>query len=73
MAVRAKCRIGALVKAMKDEIKKERLLRFLERKEPAWLDKDHPDLIAGTEEWVRNLRTESDELRALPDTHDKSS
>ena len=45
--------------------RKERLLAFLAREEPAWRDEDHPDLVAvGTYAWVRVLR---DQSRSVPE------
>jgi hypothetical protein len=38
----------------------EQLLKFLQSKEPAWLDENHPELKDGAAAWVRKLRTESD-------------
>jgi hypothetical protein len=37
-----------------------KLLQFLESKEPAWKDKDHPELANNTAAWVRKLRKESE-------------
>ena len=43
-----------------DKQRRELLLAFLNREEPAWRDEDHPDLVAlGTYGWVRALRGES--------------
>jgi len=42
------------------EIKRQRLLELLKRKEPIWKDKDHPELKGGAVAWVRKLRTESE-------------
>jgi hypothetical protein len=40
--------------------RKEQLLAFLAREEPAWRDEDHPELVAvGTYAWVRALRDQS--------------
>ena len=45
--------------AMDQDLKRQRLLDFLGRTEPAWRDEDHPDIAAlGTAEWVRGLRNE---------------
>jgi hypothetical protein len=38
------------------EIRKQKLLRFLQSDEPAWKDEHHPELKAGSAEWVHNLR-----------------
>jgi hypothetical protein len=48
--------------AAEQELKRGRLLDFLNRDEPAWRDEDHPDIVAlGAAEWVRALRTEKSE------------
>jgi hypothetical protein len=39
-----------------DELRKQKLLRFLESKEPVWRDEDHPELKDGAAEWVRKIR-----------------
>jgi len=52
-------RSAFLVEIAEKEIKRRRLLAFLESDEPIWRDKDHPDLAEmGTAEWVRSLRNE---------------
>jgi hypothetical protein len=56
-------RSAFLVETVRNEVRKQRLLAFLDSKEPVWHDKNHPELTAGTEQWVRKLRTESDALR----------
>jgi hypothetical protein len=43
---------------MRNETRKQRLLRFLDSKKPVWLDKDHPELLAETDQWVGNPRAE---------------
>jgi len=41
------------------EIKRRKLLAFLNSDEPAWRDENHPELVEmGTAEWVRSLRNE---------------
>ena len=44
------------------EIRRRRLLAFLERDSPAWDPADHPDIeeAGGAAAWVRKLRRESD-------------
>lgn len=42
------------------EIKRRRLLAIFEQAEPIWKDEDHPELAAGADEWVRQLRRESE-------------
>ncbi|HUH61629.1 MAG TPA: hypothetical protein VLZ50_01475 [Terracidiphilus sp.] len=52
-------RSAFLVETAEKEIKRRKLLSFLESDEPVWRDKDHPDLAKlGTAEWVRRLRRE---------------
>ncbi len=52
-------RSAFLVKTAEDELKRRRLLAFLESDEAAWRDEDHPELAKmGTAEWVRALRNE---------------
>jgi len=52
-------RSAFLVETAAREIKRRRLLAFLESDEPAWRDEDHPELAEmGTAEWVRSLRGE---------------
>jgi hypothetical protein len=58
-------RSAFLVETARNEVRKQRLLAFLDSKEAVWHDNEHPELSEGTEQWVRKLRTESDALRAL--------
>jgi len=52
-------RSAFLVETAEKEIRRRKLLEFLGSDEPAWRDKDHPDLAKlGTAEWVRRLRRE---------------
>jgi hypothetical protein len=52
-------RSAFLVETAAKEIKKRKLLAFLESDKPAWRDENHPDLAEmGTAEWVRSLRGE---------------
>jgi hypothetical protein len=45
------------------EARRNKLLQFLEGKEPAWKDSDHPELAKGAAAWVRKLRKESELTR----------
>jgi hypothetical protein len=38
------------------EIRRRRLLAIFEQEEPIWKDEDHPELAAGADEWVGQLR-----------------
>lgn len=50
-------RSAFLAETAEKEIRRRKLLAFLESDEPAWRDEDHPDIAAvGTAAWVHNLR-----------------
>lgn len=52
-------RSAFLVETAEKEVKRRRLLAFLESEGPVWLDENHPELVEmGTAEWVRSLRNE---------------
>lgn len=52
-------RSAFLVETAAKEVRRRKLLAFLQSDEPAWHDKDHPDLVElGTAGWVRSLRSE---------------
>jgi hypothetical protein len=53
-------RSAFLVKTAEEEVRRRKLLAFLESKEPAWRDEDHPELRHGSAAWVRKLRKQSD-------------
>ncbi len=63
-------RSAFLVETARTEVRRQKLLQFLEGKGPAgrdragagaaWKDKDHPELAEGAGAWVRTLRRESD-------------
>jgi hypothetical protein len=58
-------RSAFLVDTARTEVRRQKLLQFLEskdpeRKGPDWKDRDHPELAEGSEAWVRKLRAESD-------------
>ncbi len=53
-------RSAFLVETARNEVRRHRLLQFLESKDPAWKGKDHPELSAGSGNWVRSLRAESE-------------
>jgi hypothetical protein len=52
-------RSAFLLETAREELKRRKLLRFLESDDPAWKEQDHPDMkdSAG---WVRKLRAESE-------------
>jgi hypothetical protein len=53
-------RSAFLVETARNEVRRHRLLQFLESKDPAWKDGHHPELAGGAGNWVRKLRTESE-------------
>jgi hypothetical protein len=55
-------RSAFLAEVAQAELRKRKLLAFLNRKEPAWKDEDHPELKDGADKWVRSLR-DQDEKR----------
>jgi hypothetical protein len=48
------------VETARAELRRRRLLAFLHDEQPAWREKDHPELEAGPGAWVRNIRSESE-------------
>ena len=52
-------RSAFLVETARTELKRRKLLAFLQSDEVAWKDEDHPELADGAEAWVRKLRMES--------------
>jgi len=53
-------RSAFLVETARKEVRRQKLLEFLNSNEPAWKDEDHPELAEGAAKWVRRLRAESD-------------
>jgi len=53
-------RSSFLVETARNEVRRQKLLQFLENPDPAWEDKDHPELARGTAAWVRKQRAESE-------------
>ena len=57
-------RSAFLVETARNEVRRHRLLQFLQSTDPAWKDQNHPELAAGADKWVRNLRVESEVSRS---------
>ena len=57
-------RSAFLVETARAELRRRRLLTFLQDDQPAWSEKDHPELAAGAGAWVRHLRSESEKRKA---------
>jgi len=53
-------RSAFLVETARNEVRRKKLLNFLNGKEPAWKDENHPELAEGAAKWVRKLRAESE-------------
>ena len=53
-------RSAFLVETARAELRRRRLLTFLRDDQPAWSEKDHPELAAGASAWVRRLRSEGE-------------
>ncbi len=57
-------RSAFLVETARNEVRRQKLLRFLDSKEPAWQDDQHPELKQGADVWVRAMRQQSDRIRS---------
>lgn len=53
-------RSSFLVETARQEVRRQKLLHFLESKKPVWKDKDHPELADDASAWVQRLRTQSE-------------
>src|SRR6202023_3026499 len=53
-------RSAFLLETARQEVKRRKLLRFLKSDEPAWKEEDHPELAGGADNWVRELRKQSE-------------
>ncbi|MGA9673156.1 MAG: hypothetical protein WBQ94_28410 [Terracidiphilus sp.] len=52
-------RSAFIVETTAKEVRRRKLLAFLQSDEPGWRDENHPDLVeSGTADWVRSLRNE---------------
>jgi hypothetical protein len=58
-------RSSFLVETARQEVRRQKMLHFLEGKDSAWKDKDHPELAGGAAAWVRQLRTASEARRGF--------
>ena len=53
-------RSAFMLETARQEVKRRKLLRFLKSDEPAWKEEDHPELAGGADNWVRELRKQSE-------------
>ena len=52
-------RSAFLVELAENEVRKQKMLAFLDRGKPAWREEDHPEIAEhGAAAWVHNLRRE---------------
>jgi hypothetical protein len=58
--VGARGRSAFLVDLAKREIKRQRLLKVFENREPIWKDEDHPEMGGESDNWIRQMRAESE-------------
>ncbi|OLB29144.1 MAG: hypothetical protein AUH01_04625 [Acidobacteria bacterium 13_2_20CM_56_17] len=57
-------RSAFLVDTARNEVRRQRLLQFLQNKEAVWKDEDHPELAEGAAAWVRRSRAEDEASRS---------
>jgi hypothetical protein len=55
-------RSAFLVETARAELRRRRLLTLLRNDQPAWSDRDHPELSAGAGAWVKQIRSEGEKL-----------
>lgn len=58
-------RSAFVVETMRAEVRRRRMMDFLNDPIPAWKDEDHPELAEGSAAWVRKLRTGKSERQKL--------
>ena len=59
-------RSAFLVETARAELRRRRLLAFLQSSEPILLDENHPELASGNSAWVRKLRADGE--KRIPKT-----
>jgi hypothetical protein len=53
-------RSAFLVETARAELRRRRLLAFLNDDQPAWTESNHPELAEGSAAWVKRLRDEGE-------------
>ena len=53
-------RSAFLVETARQEVRRRKLLGFLEGNDPVWKEEDHPELTDGSDAWVSQLRRASE-------------
>ena len=56
-------RSAFLAEVALQEVRRLKLLAFLDRKVPAWKDQDHPELKQGSASWISKMRRGEQRLR----------
>ncbi len=56
-------RSAFLAEVAQQEVRRRKLLALLDRKDPAWKTKDHPELKRGAAAWVSKMRRSEQKLR----------
>lgn len=56
-------RSAFLAEVAQQEVRRRKLLAVLDRKDPAWKAKDHPELQRGAAAWVSKMRRSEQKLR----------
>ena len=49
-------RSSFLVETAREEVRRQKLLRFLKSEDPAWKSEDHPELAGGASAWGRKAK-----------------
>lgn len=65
-------RTAFLVETARTEIRRRKLLQFLESEDPAWKEEDHPELVKGSSAWVRQMRREGQSRFAKIERYSRS-
>jgi hypothetical protein len=53
-------RTAFLVETAREEVRRRKLLHFLEQDSPPSREKDHPEMAKGSAHWVRQIRREGE-------------
>ncbi len=56
-------RSAFLAEVAQQEVRRRKLLALLDRKDPAWKAKDHPELKRGAAAWISKMRRSEQRLR----------
>ena len=53
-------RSAFFLETARQEVRRRKLLRFLESQQPTWREKDHPELGGESAAWVKEMRKQSE-------------